>query len=125
MASKRKADVIDLTQEIAGLQKQIAAFETAHSATVLKQLDRLRTIRDTVKQRDGLDDLIWKELLDLLRKLIELRKSDNPPPALIRSLLEEIIMLLLKLVYKAWLLQGLELPKIDPRLAADLGPARR
>jgi hypothetical protein len=34
------------------------------------------------------------------------------------SLLEEIIWLLTKLVFKAWLLQGLTLPQIDPRIAS-------
>ena len=118
MSRKTAQKVTRTARKIAALEREIMGLEGDHAREVLAALEELRTLTDATKQRHALDAMIWDELMALLEKLAAAKRLPYPPPGLIMSLLEEIIWLLTKLVFKAWLLQGLTLPQIDPRIAS-------
>lgn len=104
---------LELLEELDGLRDKLAAAQGNEERQLFERLARSQ--KDGPKGIEGLDKEIARELEELYRKLERARRfRPAPPPEFQWAILEEIIQLLLKLVWKAFFLQKMKPPPLPP-----------
>jgi hypothetical protein len=95
------------------------AQEYRHLDALIRQLNVLSRRATRERAMGQLDLKFMEELAALLAKIGYIRRSRRlPTPDEFWKLMLEVAMLLMKLIAKAFWLQGLKPPRIDPRLSA-------
>src|ERR1700746_2585886 len=116
-ARKRKlAQLVDksqaLSDQLAGLTAQIEALTSQIALAEIVQVKKIPTIKDRKEQVKAIDASILKELEMLIYKYSSPRTPRN-----LEEILRELLILLWKIIWKLFFLQGMQPPPIDPRLA--------
>lgn len=106
-----------LLGELQDVLARLAAAETREEEQLFARLERIG--ERGPEGVEGLDKEIRRELEELYRKLASARKfRPAPPPEFQWGILEEVVQLLLKLVWKAFYLQKMKPPPL-PQLTSE------
>ena len=93
------------------------AQEFRHLDKLLAQLNAMSSGMSRRQAQEFLDLQFMEELALLLAKIGYIRRSNRlPTPDEFWKLMLEVAMLLMKLIAKAFWLQGRQMPRIDPKL---------
>lgn len=100
-----------LSAQLAGLTGRIEALtsDIAQSETV--RVKKISTIKDRKEQVKAIDAGMREELEMLISKYLSPRTPRN-----LEEILRELLILLWKIIWKLFFLQGMQPPPIDPRL---------
>lgn len=99
------------------MRRRTLPQEFEHLDRLIEQLNALSSARSRAEAQDFLDGEFAEELAALLAKIGYIRRSRRlPTPDEFWRLMLEVVMLIMKLIAKAFWLQQREMPRIDPRL---------
>lgn len=114
---KHRAKLARLAKQATAINGEISTLLAAMEANEAQELKKVAAIPDPKAQAGLLDASMLEEFQQLLEKFSLSRTPKN-----LDSILLELLRLLFKIIWKLFILQGIEPPPIDPRLL-DAGPA--
>jgi len=112
---REKNEIPDMIENLDRIARELAQAEARKHADEIAWLNGLRQLpRD--QQAQALDRSFIEELEELQEKLRRLKRDRAPNPDQQWAVIQELINLLYKLVFKVFWLQGQTPPAIDPRV---------
>jgi hypothetical protein len=117
-SSVRKArgrSVVNKIESLRRIAQELAEMEAGRRAADIAWLNGLRNLSSKA-QAQAIDKGLLEELAELLEKLKRISPGQAPGPDQQWAILEELIRLILKLIFKVFVLQGGFPPPIDPRI---------
>lgn len=109
-----------LSLESTALDKAMIQLYGVIQSDMIRFMDSLRQL-DENQQRIMIDKMMVKEIKDLIYKYLNAKRSKRiPTPSEQWAILEEMLQILMKLIYKVFLLQHEKPPDFRPKKGYDI-----